>query len=289
MPLKEELKVREYDIYKGYYCGLCKTLGREFNQFVRLGLNYDLTFLGILLSSIDDKKDSYKMEKCIVSPIKKKLVINSNEHIKYSGSMGIILIYFKLLDDWNDDFSIKSKLASVPYIKPLKKVKSNYNEKYIVIRDRIEELSNLEKIKNNIIDQNADVFGKMMEVIAKPDIITDTKMKRILGSLGYNLGRWIYILDAYDDLKNDIKNNSYNPIIEQYKYKKDENIEDFINRIKENIHLTLTYTLDNIAKSYELLDIYNNKEILDNIIYLGLRKKMNLIFKRKDVEIGKSI
>lgn len=289
MPLKEELKVREYDIYKGYYCGLCKTLGREFNQFVRLGLNYDLAFLGILLSSIDDKKDSCKMEKCIVSPVKKKLVINSNEHIKYSGSMGIILIYFKLLDDWKDDFSIKSKLASVPYIKPLKKVKSYYNEKYIVIRDRIEELSKLENIKNNIIDQNADVFGKLMEEIAKPDIITDTKIKRILGSLGYNLGRWIYILDAYDDLKDDIKNNSYNPIIEQYKYKKDENIEDFINRIKENIHLTLTYTLDNIAKSYELLDIYNNKEILDNIIYLGLRKKMNLIFKRKDVEIGKSI
>ena len=45
---KDELKIKDYDTYRAYYCGLCKMLGKRHNALARLSLNYDLTFLAVL-------------------------------------------------------------------------------------------------------------------------------------------------------------------------------------------------------------------------------------------------
>ena len=47
---KEELKFKEYDVYKSYYCGLCQTLNNRSGRFAQLTLNYDMTFLQLLLT-----------------------------------------------------------------------------------------------------------------------------------------------------------------------------------------------------------------------------------------------
>ncbi|MTI47811.1 MAG: cyclodeaminase/cyclohydrolase family protein [Firmicutes bacterium] len=283
-PYKGELKVKEYEIFKGYYCGLCKSLGKEFNQLTRFGLNYDLNFLGLLLSSLDEKRDQMKMEGCFVNPLKKKKVIQTNYYLIYTSHISIILIYFKLIDDWKDDKSFKSLLATIPYLLPLKKSKRKYNHKYQTIKNCLERLSELEKRKCDVIDESADAFGKLMEEIAASDLIEDEETIRILKWLGYNLGRWIYILDAYNDIEEDVKADGYNPILLQYKYDKNSNIKVFKDRIKSEIEFSLTLTLDNIAKSFELLDIKHHRNILENIIYMGARYKMEQIFRTREAE-----
>lgn len=288
-PYKSELKIREYNLFRAYYCGLCKTLGSEYNNIVRMGLNYDLSFLSLLLSSIEEKEDHVRVENCIAHPIKKRLIVDENRSLKYTSSISIMLIYFKLLDDWNDDKSIKALIANVPFKMAIDKAKKENPYKFDFIEDKLREISNLEKNKCSEADEIASVFGKLMGEIACPDFIEDKNTKRILNVLGYNLGRWIYILDAFDDLKSDIKSGSYNPLLLQYKYSKEEDIELFLKKVQESIQLPLTFTLENISKSFELLNIVYNREILENIIYLGMRNKMEQVFNKGGKSLEKSI
>lgn len=281
-PYKSELKVREYDMFKAYYCGLCKTLGREFNNVVRFGLNYDLTFLALLLSSIEEDKEKVSKEGCIANPFKKKMIIDTNKSLTYASNMSIILIYYKLLDDWKDDKSLKSLMATIPFLSPLKKATKKHKDKATSIKMWLDKLSGIEKNKCNSIDKAADAFAKLMEEISVPEYIEDQKTVQILKWIGYNLGRWIYILDAFNDLEEDIKNNSYNPILLQYDYKEDENIDGFKERIMNQVGFSLTMSLEAIAKGVELLNISKNKEIIENIVYMGTRYKMETTLNKKE-------
>ncbi len=276
-PHKNELKVGEYDLFKSYYCGLCKELGKEFNHFVRLGLNYDLTFLALLLSSINSKAKTIYPEACLANPFKKRPIIKKSHAINYSANISIILAYSKLLDDWKDDKSIPAIILSTVYLLPLRKVKKTYGDKYKQIKIYLKQLNVLENNKCDIIDEVADIFGKIMELVFTPSFLEDNEEKRIMAWLGYNIGRWIYIIDAFDDIEEDIKKNNYNPLLLQYKYNKGQKVNDFKDNIKDEIEISLTFTLDNIAKSFELLNIKHNKPILENIIYMGMQSEMEKI------------
>lgn len=283
IPYKSELRVKEYDMFKAYYCGLCKTLGKEFNHIVRFGLNYDLTFLALLLSSIEEDKEIITREGCIANPFKKKMIVNTNKSLIYTSNISILLIYYKLLDDWKDEKSIKSLMATIPFLLPLKEASNAYNNKALAIKRHLDNLAGLEKSKCNRIDEAADVFAKLMEEISVPDYIEDHKTERVLRWIGYNLGRWIYILDAFNDLEEDIKNKSYNPILLQYcYYGKDESIEEFKKRIVDSIEFSLTMSLEAIAKSFEFLDIRKNQGIIENIVYMGTRHKMEIVLNKRE-------
>lgn len=281
IPYKSELKVREYNLFRAYYCGLCKTMGREHNQLVRMGLNYDLSFLSLLLASLEEDKDKVKVENCIAHPISKRMVVEENQSLKYTSSISIMLIYFKLLDDWKDEKSVKSLILNLPFSRAIKKAKRDYSDKFKVIEEKLGQLNDLEASNCKEVDEVADKFAKLMEEIAIPKYLKDQETIRILKFLGYNLGRWIYILDAFDDIEEDIEKKEYNVLVLQYDYQKDEDIEKFIDKIKSNIEPSLTFTLENISKSFELLDIVHNKEIIENIIYLGMRDRMEKIFDKK--------
>lgn len=285
MPYKSELKIREYNLFRAYYCGLCKTMGREYNQLVRMGLNYDLSFLSLLLSSLEEEQDLVKVEKCVAHPISKRMIVEHNGSLKYTSSISIMLIYFKLLDDWRDDKSVKSLIANIPFSNAIKKAERENPNKFKIIKEKLEELSKLEDDKCDEVDEVADVFGKLMQEIASPDFIRGEETSRILKFLGYNLGRWIYILDAFDDMEDDIKNKSYNPLLLQHRYKAGEDIKLFTKKVKASIESSLIFTLENISKSFELLDLKYNKEIVENIIYLGMRNKMETIFDKRGGEV----
>lgn len=260
---KDLLRVCDYNVFRGYYCGLCKQLGKKFNQLTRFGLSYDMTFLAILLSSLDSKKPEIKMQNCIAHPLSKRPVIKNDDAISYSGDMSVILTYMKLKDDWNDEHSIKG-LAREVYYFPMKKIARQYPAQYRCIKDNLEKLNGLEKEKCSNVDAVADCFGKLLEGIFDKD-----SNNKALRWLGYHIGRFIYISDAYNDIEQDLKKGCYNPFIEMYgKDLKKENIKD-------SVVSSLTFTLSEISNAYNVLDIKKNKEILDNIIYLGLRKNLD--------------
>ena len=102
---KPELKFREFDVYRAYYCGLCHSLSKRHGLSGQLTLSYDMTFLVILLSSLYEPEHNVTSKRCVVHPLRRQNIISS-EFTDYVADMNVILSYFKCLDDWHDDRSV---------------------------------------------------------------------------------------------------------------------------------------------------------------------------------------
>ncbi len=142
-----------------------------------------------------------------------------------------------------------------------------------VINKQLKILSRLEKENCTSIDETADAFAKITQALFTPDFITDEAEKRALSWLGYNVGRWIYIIDAFDDFESDLKNKSYNPLT-AFGY---ANRDECIKAVEES----LIFTLENTASAFELINFRKNKDIIGKIIYIGLKQKQELILHPK--------
>lgn len=281
-PDKPELKMREFEVFRGYYCSLCKTIGRNYGQLARLSLNYDLTFLYLLLDSLNSELVKGKSERCLVHPLKKRFVIFSNIITEYAAAMNIILTYYNLKDKWQDEKNIAGGTGYIALKLAYKKARKKYPEKCEAIEKYLAELNALEKSGCEIIDEAAEPFASIMRELFQFEHIEDDVQNKALGWMGYNLGRWIYILDAYDDIEKDVKEHNFNPILRQYQYNND--ITAFKEKVKEPVNFSLTYSLSEVEKAYSLLNIEKNKGLLDNIIYSGLIVKTDMVLQGRGRE-----
>lgn len=259
---REHLSEEGFNTFKAYYCGLCREIGKSCSQSARLGLSYDITFLAIMLSSLSDGGET-NTRRCFMKMGKPHLCVENDRAVSYAADMGVLLSYLKLLDDWKDEKSIKALMEMQLFRSAVKKAKSRYPKIYDQIRDCLNKLSVLEKEKCGSVDETADCFAKILEILFTPDFVTDEAQRRSLAWLGYNIGRWIYIIDAYNDLEKDIKQGSYNPFI--------------YGSEKDNISESLTFTLENAASAYNLLAIKRNREVIENILYTALAIKQRQI------------
>lgn len=291
MPCKMELKIKDYEKFKGYYCGLCKSIKKSFGQLPRLSLNYDMTFLAILLDSITDNKLCFKRQRCALHPVKKRLTIINNNALDYAALCNVVLMYYKLLDNIKDDNSKTSKVFSTIlnlYIN--NKINSKHadklNELKIYIERSLVSLSKLENSKDSLgLDEIshpfADLTGHMISYyVDYMNLQPEPSIKNTLYWLGYNLGKWIYIIDAFDDLKKDFEHNRYNAI--NFVYNKDNlSYENFSKKIEKRIDMILVTCGSECLENLNKIDIYKNKDLLYNILQFGLMEKMDVVFKRR--------
>lgn len=265
-PLSEE----EYEEFTSYYCGVCKATGDVASNTARLGLSYDITFLALVLGSVFNDGEE-KTIRCLAHPQKKRKCRFCDSSINYAASVGVMLSYLKMLDDWQDDRSIKALGAMMMLRKGYKRVAKNLPREHKIISEQLKKLSRFEKEKCKSIDDVAEAFGKILECLFTPDFIKDDRLRRKLQWLGLNIGQWIYIIDAINDLEHDIKTGSYNPFAEMgYKTKEE---------CQNDIELSLTLNLEGVASAFELIDFKNNKNLIGKIIYIGLKEKQQLILK----------
>lgn len=257
---KMELKLREYMIYKGYYCGICMCLKKDFGELSRLSLNYDTTFLQLILSSLYEPANKSYSSRCISHPQKKEMIIE-NEISAYSAAMNVILSYYKLEDDYVDDKSIKAKIAMMGLSSAFKKASDLYPEKSVLIKESLKRLYDLEKEDCRDIDLVSSEFGRLMAVVFgyKEDVFRKT-----LEVLGFNLGKYIYIVDAYEDRIVDRKEKKYNPFLDV------KETDEFT----ENVKNQLRFILSCVDKEIEKLPIIVNKGIVDNILYSGMTMRL---------------
>lgn len=256
---KGDLKVKEYEFYKAVYCTLCKTMGREYSLLSRFTLSYDFTFLALLNMSLKDGCDAVEKKHCVFNPLKKCVFCKEDNDIKLPAASAVILNYYKVLDNIADEKGIK-KFAFVlakPFFKaPYKKAVKRYPQIDRLVADYIASQNAAEQNINCDLDTAADPTAKMLSSLFML-LSDDTSQKRVLDRLGYCIGRYIYLIDAYCDLNDDIKHNSFNPL------KGRENPKELISQ-------QLYFSINEACKAFELLDIKKYKNILGNIIYLGL-------------------
>ena len=284
---KAELKMREWEVYSAYYCGVCKSVGRRFGQLERMTLSYDFAFLALLLGSLSAEADSITPEHCLIHPVKKKNISASTPQIDYAGDMMLLLAYYNLLDDINDNDkgSFKDKIGAKAGEKILhrnvKKLQLKYDRICGEIESQLVLLSKLEKEKCSSLDQAAEPFAILMgEVFAGGvEDISAPGQAATLRQLGRALGKWIYLADAFDDLEEDMTSGSYNPFVCRFAAELAADIQlTFKDRIRDRATFVLMTSLSEIGKAYDLLDIKKNGGILENIIYFGLlRRTENLL------------
>ncbi|MFR5486799.1 DUF5685 family protein [Eubacterium sp. AF17-7] len=310
---KPELKFREFDVYRAYYCGLCHSLSKRHGLSGQLTLSYDMTFLVILLSSLYEPEHNVTSKRCVVHPLRRQNIISS-EFTDYVADMNVILSYFKCLDDWHDDRSVL-KLA---YSKLLKKGSigknlnnvhatsdstddgsvaatqpsavddgsvaatqpnsdSNnqnsyftddsghlhispdysYKNKIEAISSLLDELGTREKMNETNVDVVAGLFGKIMQILFVP---FDDIYAKGLGRMGFYLGKFIYIMDAFDDVEEDVKKGRYNVFSNCY------TDPDFETHVKD----MLTMMMAECSDAFEMLPAVDNADILRNILYSGV-------------------
>ena len=266
---KPELKMREYEIYRGVYCSLCRRLGKSYGFLSRLTLSYDFTFLALLDISMRDGCTYFKPGRCAFNPAKRCNYLKDGEQLDFSASAAMIMLYYKIADDIKDEKGFKKLLALI--IKPVfsrahKKAAKAFPQVEKYVSDYIKNQNALEAENCESVDRAAEPTANVMANILSL-LSDDQNQKRALARLGYCIGRYIYILDAACDYKKDEKSGSYNVL----RYVKGER--------GEYVSSQLYISVNEAAKAFELLDIKKHKPILGNIIYLGLeatfKKELN--------------
>ena len=290
---KPDLKVREYEIYMGYYCGVCKYIGKEYGQLPRMALSYDAAFLALLLASVDEQPDAPVQEHCVLHHIKNKTIIR-NAAIEYAGDVMLILAWYKMLDDAHDEGKVSAKAAT----RLLRRLHRKLQKKYPALCDGIEinlaKLGGLEDAKCASLDEAAESFSKIMEVIfregAKSLYPDSPDLHETFARTGYHMGKWIYLIDAADDIEENIESGAYNPLLYRFDYQgadSGETPQQFRKRIHDNLDFNLYHYLSVLSEQIGSLDIKKNRGIIDNVIFFGMNRKTEEII-NKDHNEGES-
>ncbi|WP_426349615.1 DUF5685 family protein [Alloiococcus sp. CFN-8] len=281
LPYKPELKIKDYEIFKAYYCGLCRSIKNNFGNIPRLSLNYDMTFVAILLDGLNETPGDFYLDTCLIHPLKKRMIIKDNKALIYSAYLNVALTYYKICDDAEDDKTIKDHLYK--YI--FKGYKDNFSKKYKdldnILKKRLSDLSLYEKELNNAsLDEISEPFSRLTaEVISAFYKDEETLDIQSLYNLGYNLGKWIYLMDALDDLKVDMEKNKFNPLSAIFN-KDSLPFEEFYISIKDRIEFNILTCANGVIDNYKRLRILKNNDIIENILKLGLMDRLNLIEKK---------
>jgi hypothetical protein len=265
----KELSKENKEIYQSYYCGLCKALSKSCGTKGQMLLNYDVTFLVVLLTGLYEPEETGKKFVCALHPLKKR-TCSVNQITEYAADMNVMLAYFNLVDDWKDERQISKKAMASMLQKDYERLARKYPRQSDAIEHYIQKLSEYEEAGECNIDLVAGLTGEVLgELFAwKQDEWYDE-----LKTLGFYLGKFIYLMDAYEDLDKDTKRDAYNPLRELKK----EHADDFECIVK----LMMTSMMSECAKSFERLPILMHADILRNIIYSGVWSKYEYIQMRK--------
>ncbi len=268
-----ELKVKEHELYKATYCGLCRAMGKCTGQCSRMTLNYDFVFLALTRYAISPCDLSFKARRCLAHPFTKKSSMEQNEILKYCAEASAILNYQKVLDDIGDERGAKRLRALMlrPFVahsrkKAIKKSPA-LCELDATISKKLKALSEIEKSDAVGVDAPAACFGDILGEIMSFGY--DGANKRIAFEFGKHIGAWIYLADALDDMREDAKKGRYNPLLKLYG-----------GQIPNEDELALIYDatknkLFAASDAFDLIDVDDEgiKNILSNVLYIGIPKK----------------
>ncbi len=275
-----ELKVRENELYNGIYCSLCKQLGKRYGWLSRMTLSYDFTFLALLKMALSDDGCRFQKCRCPAHPFKKKTCCDENDAVAFAADAAVLTVYYKCLDSIRDDGWWKSlpSRCLLPFARKAKKHAAvQYPELDALLASQMQRQTELEQDRISSIDAAAEPTAKMLSAILVTGE-TDEKQRRILERLGYCLGRWVYLIDAVDDLEEDLKIGGYNPYVLSRSLT--PNDIDGIAQTREYARLTLNACLAECMAAYDLLTVKRFDGILRNILSCGMSAQQNKVIHR---------
>ena len=263
-----ELKVREQESYRAAYCGLCRCMGSCCGQCSRLTLSYDLVFLALVRLCVTGERPSFSRRRCAVHPLRRRAVMEENGALNHSARCAALLNYWKLRDDLADERGLRRARARC--LLPLfslwrRRVLRRWEGPDGAIAAHLASLAALEREAVASVDLPANVFGALMRDLCAHGL--EGTQAKLAGEIGYHVGRWIYMVDAADDLERDRRSGSYNPYLALLG---DGAFEEIA---RQNMQSFLTAELMGVERALDLAEgesYPDGMAILRNILYLGM-------------------
>lgn len=269
VPLTGEMKVRELNVYRAYYCGLCRALKSEYRKTAVL--NFDSVFLYLLADGLRGGAGEAEPVRCAVNPMKKRPAVVTPA-ARFAADINILMAYYSAEDHVRDG-KPGMRLARAFLKKAFSKAKARHESVVRVADETIAELIRLEREKSPNTDAAADSYARLLGTVMMD---ADILQSHILYDIGYSLGRWIYLIDAAEDWEEDLKRGDYNVYACKYG-QPDVNTREKIGR-------SLYYTLSQAGQALSRLELKQNRDLLENIVYLGCREQTRTV-----LETGKRI
>ncbi len=265
---KPELKVKEYELYRGVYCSLCRNLGRRYSPLAQLFLSYDFTLAALLMLSLGDSPCRFVACRCPYNPAKKCSRCTDSTLLDRCADAVIITVFYKLADNLHDKGLSKKLLAALLYPAVMlmhKKAAACSPDIEKAVSSATAAQSKAESDPDCGIDRAADPSARALGEIFSLGFEGDSQ--RILYSAGYMTGRYVYILDAADDLEDDLKKGNFNPFSGCAEL---IGTESGRKEFAETVKKMLNFTQHEAANAFELLEMKRFGDIIKNIVYEGL-------------------
>lgn len=255
---KETLSEEQLMRYQSFYCGLCKTIRKKYGQMERIALNFDMTFLALILSSLYEPEEETYSNGCIFRTAKTKIAVK-NPFIEYAADMTMLLAYFKCEDDWKDEKKYFARFGMKKLEKSYQKICEQYPRQSKKVEDSLQKLHQVEQDFKADADMAIHFSGEMLSelFVYKEDYWSET-----LRNFGYDLGRFIYIMDAAFDYESDRKKGLYNPL----------------NKLQvqgEQVEQILKIEMGRVVYCFDILPLVQDQEILKNVLFQGVWTKWN--------------
>lgn len=267
-PVREELKGKDFDLYRATYCGLCRCLRKHCGMLAPLFLNFDFTFLALLLWEPEERFTPCT-GRCYANPLVKKKMCPHSAALELAAAESMVLTWWKVRDGIQDEGARKR----LPLRALSLAIRREYGRAAAVCpdfdrrtRENLAHLTRLEREKCPSLDRTADAFAQILQAAAPKtgDRVRDRAMEQLL----YHLGRWIYLIDARDDLEEDLAAGRYNPVAARFGPEGDD----------AALKQTLDHSIQLACSAFQLLDLGCRQAVLENILYLGMPLVQRAVF-----------
>ena len=286
IPDKDNMLIKDFNVFQSFYCGLCKALSKSGSEVTRFCTNYDVTFYSVLMHEILKRPVEFERKLCVYNG-KKKVVVKPDELSLKMADIAVLLVYYNIKDDVADGKKLRAPLAWRLHLRKRKAAK-NMPKIDALMREQFGLLAKLEKEQCNSIDRVADIFASLMRDITRALVEEDAKNvetdkiltedeKHDIDDFCYNLGRLVYLMDAVDDVEKDSKKGNYNPIV--LNFGKCENKTEYLEKNAEELSFLLKSTYNKMVGAYNRMDVKMYEGVLSNTIYLGIDMQINRLLR----------
>lgn len=272
VPNTDTLRASDLVLYRSFYCGLCCQTGKMFGQLPRFTTNFDMTLFAALLHDYAKSDIVIEEHGCVLNP-KKKAILQPNSLLERIAATNILLAYQKAVDGVEDGDGLKHKVAKRMLRKPYKTAVSlcgDVNERIV-----ISYAAQRDTEKNGVasVDRAADPFASLLRDL--PALVIGEQTNDKMQSLCYNIGKFVYLADALDDVEDDFKSKRYNPFLAAYLTdgKKFTDRKSFIADNREAITFCFDSTAARAAQSFYEMRFYQSRSLIENIVCEGLPLK----------------
>lgn len=265
-PDRPYLFIKDEELYKAIYCGLCKSIGKGCGQTARTALTYDMTFVSALVHNIRHEDVEIKRAHCALHIIKKRPIAAVDETTVTLGMMNTVLAYYKLLDD-KADGDKKAALRHL-YKKGVRRATKKNPEIVKIIAEETRAQRDIEKAGCAIIDEACEPSAQMLKrlsIIALGEYSTPVTER-----LFYDIGKWVYLADALDDYDKDVKKRRYNVLYNAFGC---ASKKEAVEKNKDEIFFIFNTLFADMQGRVQNIDFKFNHDLTDNIIFRGIPLK----------------